>query len=101
MDRRLLERFQEGDLGMLGEIGRVVDDDDPPASLERPEREVLLHLADLLDRDELLVGVLLEVDQPGDQANVGMREVLDFSARQTRPAAAGDAWLGRAEERLR
>src|SRR5439155_1751970 len=57
VDGGLLERLQQRDLGVLGEIGGVVDDDDALAALERPEREVLLHRADLLDADELRVGL--------------------------------------------
>jgi hypothetical protein len=33
VDRWLLERLQERDLRVLGEIGRVVDDDHPLAAL--------------------------------------------------------------------
>ena len=101
MAGRLLERLEQSDLGVLGEVGGVVDDDDPPASFERPERQVLLHLADLLDRDELPVRVALEVHLASDHADVGVRLVVDLAAGKTGPAAAGDAWLARAEQRLR
>src|SRR5947208_17098824 len=86
---------------MLREVRRVVDDDDPPVPFERAEGEVLLHLADLLDRDHLLIGVPLEVDQACHQPDVGVGEVLDLAAGKANPAAAGGAWLGGAEESLR
>src|SRR5207249_9601721 len=101
VDRGLLERLEKRDLRVLGEIRRVVDDDHPPVPLQRAEREVLLHLPDLLDRDELLVGVFLEVDQPCDQPDVGMGEMLDLAAGKADPAATGGAWLAGAEKGLR
>ena len=52
------------------------------------ERQVLLHLADLLDRDELLVGGhLVEVDEACNEANVGVGEVFDLAAGKAGPAA--------------
>jgi hypothetical protein len=70
--RRLLEGLQESDLRVLREVGGVVDDDHTPRALERAEREVPLHLADLLDGDVLAVVGALLVDEPGDDTDVRM-----------------------------
>ena len=86
---------------MLRKVSGVIDHDHAPPSLERPQREVLLHLADLLDRDLLAVVLLFEVDEAADHADVRVRLVVDLAACETCPAAAGRMWLTRAEQRLR
>jgi len=99
--RRLFKRLEQRDFGVLGQVGGVVDDDDAPASLERPQGEVLLHLADLLDRDVLAVIALRLVDQSRDLADVRMQTALDLPAGEANAASAWHHWLGRAVERLR
>ena len=98
---RLLERLQERDLRVLGKVRGVVDDHYAPGALERTEREILLHLADLLDRDEFPVVAAVLIHQPHHDADVRMRPVLDLAAGETPAAAAGGARLARAEKGLR
>ena len=86
---------------MLGKVRGVVDDHDAPGALERTEREILLHLADLLDRDEFPVVAAVLIHQPHHDADVRMRPVLDLAAGETPAAAAGGARLARAEKGLR
>src|SRR5712692_4595158 len=101
MERRLLEGLEQRHLGMLGQVGRIVDDDDVSASLERPQREVLLHLTDLFDGDVLAVVALRLIDEPRDLADVRMQTALYLPAGEANPASARHHWVGRAVERLR
>src|SRR6266545_330370 len=89
MARWLLERLEKSDLGVLGEIRGVVDDDHAPTSFERAKSEILLHEADLLDRDVLVVALLTRlIDEPRHEKDVRMRSALDLPAGQARAAPA-------------
>ena len=101
MRRRLLERLEQRDLGVLRELGRVVDDHDAPAPLERAKGEVLLHRPDLLDGDVLHVVALLEIDQTREDDDVRVDALLDLRAGQAHAASARDTRLGHAVQRLR
>ena len=93
MRGRLFERLQQRVLPELVHGAGVVDDHHAVTALQRPKRQIHLHVADLLDRDVLLVG------GPRDRPDIGMDAALDLLAGKARPASAGHASL--ALERLR
>src|SRR5439155_21363060 len=70
-------------------------------SLEGPESEVLLHRADLLDGDVLLVVALLKIHEACDGEDIGMRPVIDLAAGKARAAATRDDRGSGTIERLR
>jgi len=96
---RLLERLQERDLRVLGEVA-ASSMMTTASSPERPKRPDPAALADLLDGMNFLSESRSGSIKPGDEANVGVREWSTLPAGKARPAAA--AMRGRsAEERLR
>jgi hypothetical protein len=74
--RRLLERFQERVLGLVGEEIGGIDDDYTGAAFEGVEGDCSLDLADLVDSDGGL-WLTLVVQFEGDRLNIGVQAVLD------------------------
>ena len=88
--RWLLQALQQRVLGLRAHLRRIVDDDNAPPPLERPERRLVQNHADLIDAD---LGLIL-VDQALDDDDVGEAPPVGLRSARRDPTARGAGAAG-------